>query len=101
MRSLLKESQPNVVVYVERGEGTQTEQKSIENTPVPLRICGAPPSLLQGVCRPNSWGTGMLEPTPSQLARPDFAHFFPSSRDSLFRLGACNWDWGECLHHEN
>lgn len=101
-----------LVVYVERGEGTQTKQNTIENTTVPLRICWIPPSLLQGVCRPNPWGSGMLEPPPPPRHPPAnptptcqswFCSFLPnsSSNNSLFRSGACSWGWGKCLHHEN
>lgn len=66
-----------LVVFVERGEGTQTEQKSIENTLVPLKISWAHPSLLQGACMPNPLDSGMLS-SSFRLTRSDFAHFFPT-----------------------
>lgn len=47
-----------LVVYVERGEGTHREQKSVENTASPKNLLG--PSLLSvagGACTPNPWGS--------------------------------------------
>lgn len=92
-----------LVVYIEREAETHREQKSIENTPIPPRICWAPPSpagsLLAQPWAVDPWS--LLLPAcqswfctffPTPLQGPSASRWEPKISEGVYtmKIGQCN-----------